>query len=198
MAACLKLYQEKSFRDIAMRDIAEAITFSRSSIYNYFETKEEIFLALCQQEYEQWTADLKEIIQKNDTLEAADFASAAAKTVEKRTLLLKLLSMNMYDMEDYSRMERLTEFKRVYSASMDTLTKGLKKFFPTLTTGQEQSFLRYFMPFMYGVYPYTFITDKQAAAMERAEMTFQPLTVYELTRGMIEGLLKTLENEVPK
>ena len=42
MSACLSLYQTKSFRDISMGDIADFTSFSRPSIYNYFETKEEI------------------------------------------------------------------------------------------------------------------------------------------------------------
>ena len=42
------------------------------------------------------------------------FADKLANTVAKRNNLLKLLSMNMYDMEENSRMEELIEFKRAY------------------------------------------------------------------------------------
>ncbi|MDE6733727.1 MAG: TetR/AcrR family transcriptional regulator [Oscillospiraceae bacterium] len=195
MAACLALYGKKSFREIAMRDIAEATTFSRPSIYNYFETKEEIFLALSQREYEQWTADLNEIVQQNEALDIAGFADAAAKTVERRILLLKLLSMNMYDMEENSRAERLTEFKTVYGASMDALSNGLKKFFPDMTETQRGDFLMCFMAFMYGIYPYAFVTDKQNEAMKNAGMSFQPLTVYEMTYNMIVRLLSSNKAE---
>ena len=43
--ACEKLYETNTFKDITMKSIGEETTFSRTSIYNYFQTKEEIFLA---------------------------------------------------------------------------------------------------------------------------------------------------------
>ena len=40
-------------------DIPGNITsFSRPTIYNYLETKEEIFMALFQREYDRWNEDL--------------------------------------------------------------------------------------------------------------------------------------------
>ena len=158
MSACLSLYQTKSFRDISMGDIADFTSFSRPSLYNYFETKEEIFLALFQREYECWTADLEDVIAGNERMDASAFADAVAKTVEKRTLLLKLLSMNLYDMEEHSRLERLIDFKAAFGASMDTLERGLDKFFPAFTQEKRKKFIRHFFPFMYGIYPYTFVT----------------------------------------
>lgn len=190
LSACLSLYQTKSFRDISMGDIAEYTSFSRPSIYNYFETKEEIFLALFQREYERWTADLEDVIDGNERMDASAFADSVAKTVEKRTLLLRLLSMNMYDMEEHSRLGRLTEFKAAYGASMDTLERGLEKYFPTSAAEQRKEFIWHFFPFMFGIYPYTFVTDKQRAAMEQAGTRILRRSVYELTRSMIAELLK--------
>ena len=46
IAACEKLYQTMSFKEITLKDISVETSFSRPSIYNYFQTKEEIFLAL--------------------------------------------------------------------------------------------------------------------------------------------------------
>ena len=48
--ACEELYQTVSFKDITLKDIAAKTTFSRTSIYNYFQTKEEIFLKHCSKE----------------------------------------------------------------------------------------------------------------------------------------------------
>ena len=62
--ACASLYETVSFKDITIRDIGAATSFSRTSIYNYFQTKEEIFLALLQREHELWIADLEELIRQ--------------------------------------------------------------------------------------------------------------------------------------
>ena len=56
--ACAKLYETMTFKDVTIKEIANFTSFTRPSIYNYFRTKEEIFLALLQREYEGWTTDL--------------------------------------------------------------------------------------------------------------------------------------------
>ena len=96
--ACAELYETMGFRDITIRDIGAKTSFTRTSIYNYFQTKEEIFLALLQREHETWIADLEEIIQGNESLSVDGFADALAHTLEKRVCMLKLMSMNLYDM----------------------------------------------------------------------------------------------------
>ena len=58
--ACEKLYENNSFKDITIKSIGEETTFSRTSIYNYFQTKEEIFLSLLKREYERWIDDLND------------------------------------------------------------------------------------------------------------------------------------------
>ena len=61
VGACEQLYQTRSFREITLKDIGNITSFSRPTIYNYFETKEEIFLALFQREYDRWNEDLTDV-----------------------------------------------------------------------------------------------------------------------------------------
>lgn len=58
ISACAALYETMSFQDITLKEIGKQTSFTRTSIYNYFHTKEEIFLALLQREYEMWSIDL--------------------------------------------------------------------------------------------------------------------------------------------
>lgn len=64
--------------------------------YYYFHTKEEIFLALLQREYETWIADLTAIRQSHQQMTADQFADELARSLERRSRLLKLMSMNHY------------------------------------------------------------------------------------------------------
>ena len=56
--ACETLYQTMSFKDITLKEIGNVTSFSRPTIYNYFQTKEEIFLALYEKEYGRWNEAL--------------------------------------------------------------------------------------------------------------------------------------------
>ena len=50
--ACEELYQTMGFKEITLKEIGKVTEFSRPTIYNYFQTKEEIFLALFKREYD--------------------------------------------------------------------------------------------------------------------------------------------------
>ena len=193
IAACRKLYETMSFKEITLKEIGQQTSFTRTSIYNYFETKEEIFLALFAQEYEYFSQDLDRLCEQNETLTLDQLASALAHALERRPLMLKLLSMNMYDMEANSRMERLVAFKTAYGASKDALDRCLKKFVPALDEKGRQTFLYAFLPFVYGLYPYTMVTEKQKQAMREAGISYVYMSTYEMAYDFIRTLLGGLQ-----
>ena len=150
VGACEKLYQTMSFKEITMKEIGNATSFTRTSIYNYFQTKEEIFLALLKREYELWSASLKRTMEQADTMTKDEFASMLAHSLEERAQLLKIMSMNHYDMETGSRPEHLKEFKTAYGESIRTVQACLRQYFPDMPAEQEQNFIYTFFPFMFG------------------------------------------------
>ncbi len=189
ISACEKLYRTMNFKDITLGDISRETSFSRPSIYNYFQTKEEIFLALMQREYDLWNADLRAVLSDNDTLTADELAGEIAHSLENRTQLLKLLSMNHYDMEEHSRPERLTEFKKSYGESLDAVRDILSKFCPDMDEESRERFIFVFFPFMFGIYPYSVATEKQLAAMKEAGVKFTKCSVYKIIYNCIRKLL---------
>ena len=193
IAACRRLYETMSFKDITLKEIGQQTSFTRTSIYNYFETKEEIFLALFAQEYECFTSDLDSLCEQKESLTLDELSSALAHALERRPLMLKLLSMNMFDMEANSRMERLIAFKKAYGASKDALDRCLKKFVPALGEQGRQSFLYAFLPFVYGLYPYTVVTEKQKQAMREAGISYVYMSTYEMAYDFIRTLLGGLQ-----
>ncbi|MBP5431891.1 TetR family transcriptional regulator [Ruminococcus sp.] len=184
--SCEKLYQTMSFKEITIKDIGAVTSFTRTSIYNYFQTKEEIFLALMQREYELWAEEMNELAKENETMTTEEFSSALAHSLEKHEQLLKLLAMNHYDMEENSRPERLTEFKVAYGASLDAVRVCVRKFFPET---ECESFIFVFFPFLFGVYPYSVATQKQLDAMRDAKMKFRMHSIYEIIYSCVMQLL---------
>ncbi len=187
--ACEKLYQTMSFKEITIKEIGNVTSFTRTSIYNYFQTKEEIFLALLKREYELWIASLKERMEQAETMTKNEFADMMAHSLEARAQLLKIMSMNHYDMETGSRPEHLAAFKVVYGESIRTVMAGLNKYFPDMEISEKQDFIYTFFPFMFGIYPYTYVTEKQRTAMEEANVNYVFMTIYEITFNCVKGLL---------
>ncbi|MDE6502033.1 MAG: TetR/AcrR family transcriptional regulator [Ruminococcus sp.] len=189
VSACAELYNTMSFKEITIKEIGNAVSFTRTSIYNYFQTKEEIFLALLKKEYELWINDLKRIQAENEKMNVSEFAEAIAESLEKRKILLKIMSVNHYDMEENSRIELLTDFKAVYGQSLKEIRNCLDKFFPEMTIQEKQDFIYLFFPFMFGIYPYTVMTDKQKKAMKLADVDYVYMSVYDITYAEIKKLL---------
>ena len=190
VAACAKLYETMSFKEITIKEIADETSFTRTSIYNYYETKEEIFLALLQKEYELWVEAMEGVMEREDTLTRDQVAQMLACTLTGRPRLLRLLSMNLYDMEANSRPERLAEFKRAFGASLTAVERMLQRYIPDMDEEARRRFLYSFFPFIYGIYPYTSVTEKQKAAMEQAGIEYEYQTAYDLAYTCLKKLLE--------
>ena len=190
VAACEQLYQTMSFKDITLKEISTVTSFSRPTIYNYFQTKEEIFLALFEREYDRWNEDLEKILSSDKASSRTELAEHIAKSLESRKQLLKLLSMNNYDMEENSREELLASFKRAYGKSLKLFREILRKHISGMSDAEVEQIMYVFFPFMFGIYPYAEVTAKQKAAMKEAGIDYRYQTIYEITYNCLIRLLK--------
>ena len=190
VAACEQLYQTMSFKDITLKEISTVTSFSRPTIYNYFQTKEEIFLALFEREYDRWNEDLEKILSSDKAFSRTELAEQIAKSLERRKQLLKLLSMNNYDMEENSREELLASFKRAYGRSLTLFREILRKHTSGMSDAEVEQIMYVFFPFMFGIYPYAEVTAKQKDAMKEAGVDYKYQTIYEITYNCLKRLLK--------
>ncbi|MBQ2205096.1 MAG: TetR family transcriptional regulator [Lachnospiraceae bacterium] len=188
--ACEKLYKKLSFKEITLKEIGKATSFSRPTIYNYFETKEEIFLALYEREYIRWNEELESIYADNKKLTNEQLADKISASLANRQQLLKLLAMNNYDMEANSREVMLVSFKVAFGESINKFKNLLKKFCVKMSDDKIERFIFVFFPFMFGIYPYTNVTEKQRKAMKKAKIDFVYQTIYDLTYKCLIELLK--------
>ena len=184
-----RLYAETDFHAVSLKDIARETSMSRPSVYNYFRTKEEIFLALFAREYDRWNASLARMLEKPAPMDADAFADALARTLRGRGLLLRLLSMNLYDMEGGSRVENLVAFKRSYGESIRLVRALLAKFRPDFSAEAREAFVWAFFPFLFGIHPYTAVTEKQRAAMTAAGVDFPSVGAEALVRSFVRTAL---------
>ncbi len=188
MDACEKLYETMGFQSINIKVISAETSFSRPSIYNYFQTKEEIFLGLLNREYMKWNEALKNIIGRNADMDKDALARAVAKSMEERKTLLKISAMNLYEIEENSRAELLVEYKKVFKSSVELFDECLKKYLDVSDQRSEQ--IRYaFFPYMYGIYPYSYPTDKQISAMDEVKLSHVDVTIYEMTYQFLRLIL---------
>ena len=189
--ACEKLYQTMSFKDITLKEIGKETSFSRTSIYNYYQTKEEIFLALLKREYDSWIEQINEATESKEAMSDDEMADVLARTLDEHKQLLKIMSMNHYDLEENSRMELLVEFKVSYGNALKAVMAMLAKFRKDMDIEKRQEFVYSFFPFMFGIYPYTVVTEKQKEAMKLAGVDYTYSSLYDLTFVAAKRMLKS-------
>ncbi|WP_298706682.1 TetR family transcriptional regulator [uncultured Veillonella sp.] len=218
--ACETLYKTKRFSDVSLKDISEMTSLSRPSIYNYFKTKEEIFLSLLTREYKEWIEELRAAIQPSLTyisslnaeatrtslthsvqkidheclLDEAvqSFARIVAKSLASHELLLRIQCTNLYEIEENSRIEFLVEFKHVFKEAIMTVDEGLAAYFPHISEQARGDFSYAFFPFIYGVYPYVYPSAKQKLAMDEAAIQYKAITIEQIIYACVEPLLRGL------
>ena len=121
MAAADKLFQERPYHQITMGTIAEELGWSRSSLYKYAATQEEIFLALHSAKNRAWLEDLAEAL-KEVPLPIDDFASVWAETTDRHADFLRYQEIIISIIESNVTFERLTEFKRDFADMLAPVT----------------------------------------------------------------------------
>ena len=71
----------------------------------------------------------------------------------------------------------------------ESLRRDTAPALPEMSEVEKDNFIYVFFPFMFGIYPYTTVTDKQKAAMKEAKIDYDYQSVYDITYKCLIGLL---------
>ena len=114
MAAADKLFQKHPYHQITMGTIAKELGWSRSNLYKYAATQEEIFLALHSSKNRAWLEDLARSLE-NAPLQESEFARLWAEATERHAGFLRYQEIVISIIESNVTFERLTQFKREFA-----------------------------------------------------------------------------------
>ncbi len=193
VTATARLYDQSPFDEITLARIAKEARFTRSNLYKYFKTKEEIFLGLLGQDIEDWGRSLVEALRPGEVKSVAEFAAIWARILTEHERLLRLFSILFTSLEKNVSLESLVRFKSTMRVELATIVQLLCELFPTLTPEKAGQFLHVQGALAIGLYPATHLSDIQRQAMEQAgfeqigldfESTFRESTEH-LFRGSV-------------
>lgn len=191
--ACEEIYREKGYENVNLKAISEMVSCTRPTIYNYFKTKEEIFLEILKRDYMLWGKELKDKFENTEEMTKDEYCSFLTETIYKKERLLELLSIRLINIENESRMERLIDFKKDIAVFSDTFIFGLNKFFPNTSKETKMVFIQCFFTYIYGVYPCVKHTKKQIEAVEMAGLTYIENNFYDICKNGLILLTKNLK-----
>lgn len=187
--ACEKIYRAQGFYGVTVKGISAEISLTRPAIYNYFETKEEILLGLLVREYDAWCTELEKLVVPAKGWSRSVLSERMARTLEGKETLLRILNMNLFEIELNSRMERLAEFKVQFRRLTMALSGILRSYKAGAGEDECEAFCETFSAFLFGVYPFTRHTEKQLEAMRLAGAKVHERSIYEMVYRCLLRLL---------
>lgn len=126
MEAADALFQERPYHLINMGAIAERLGWSRSNLYKYAATQEEVFLALHSAKNRAWLEELADELA-GAPLSDAEFARTWAEVTERHSGFLRYQEIIIPIIESNVTLERLTGFKRDFAEMLPPVTSILAR-----------------------------------------------------------------------
>jgi AcrR family transcriptional regulator len=145
--AARSLAAENGVSRVTLTDIADAVALHKSAMLRYFETREEIFLHLAAEAWQEWSAALCHalgMLAAAGTADAAagtadaaagtaDAAAAIAATLASRGLFCDLLAQTPLHLERNVSLDAVRAYKLITLAEVDRLVSAIRAVLPSLT-----------------------------------------------------------------
>ena len=189
--ATARLYEQYRFEDITFAMIAKDANFTRSNLYRYFQTKEDIFLELMKHDIAAWRAEVLENFTDGN-VSPGETAEITVALILKHKRMVKLFTILFTLLEPNSSLEALTEFKRKINQEIGTVAQYLSTVLPFPSVEAAAEFLTSLSSLVIGSYPMMDLTPKQMEAMEAIDMETSPEFYRERLVHTTELLLRGL------
>ncbi|MEV0477003.1 TetR family transcriptional regulator, partial [Streptomyces prunicolor] len=123
--AARSLGAERSVREVTLTDIAAAVGMHKSAMLRYFETREQIFLALTAEGWEDWSAELRVRLSEVADGDSDAVAAVIAQTLVARPFFCDLLAQAPLNLERNVSLDSVYEFKTVVLGVVASLATEL-------------------------------------------------------------------------
>jgi AcrR family transcriptional regulator len=109
--AARSLGTERSVREVTLTDIADAVGMHKSAMLRYFETREQIFLALTAEGWREWASCLQAELGDLDGAGPGDVAAVIAESLVARPFFCDLLAQAPLNLERNVSLDAVYVFK---------------------------------------------------------------------------------------
>lgn len=192
VAATARLYDKQSFEEITFAAIAKEASFTRSNLYKYFNSKEEIFLEFLKHDLADWAGELLKSFDSSQSYSVKEFASIWVDSSLKRKRLIDLVSLLHTFLEKNVSKDHLVDFKRSITVELQAVSDLICKLLPEMTPLKVMRFTNMQMSLASGLYQMTNLTDLQREVLDDPEFEHFKVDFDSHLRDATEYLLRGL------
>lgn len=134
-----EMAQHQSHAALTMSDVAERAGLAKGTIYLYFKTKEELLLAVLEQQLRLWFADIDAQLRDiwdSDAASIVDVAQCICASLEARPAMVRLLAILHSVLEQNIELAAAVRFKQMLLEHLTRTGALLEACLPFLQPGQ--------------------------------------------------------------
>lgn len=170
-----ELWTEKNFASITMLEVAKRANLAKGTTYLYFQTKEELLLALLKRELENWFLELGTNLSKKANLTPKEFAQTIAKSLVHRQAFARLICIQASILEHNIDFERALEFKNFLLENALSAAKLIEAKLEFLKRGEGMILLQRINALIIGFYDLANPSEVVQAVLKKPSM--KPLCI---------------------
>lgn len=141
-SAAFTLLKKDGYENVSFNGIAAEAGFTKSNLYRYFSSREEIFLNIFSTLFEGWVDDcLKRLRKLEQGANIERFAKTYVKSMKAHTQYLDLSPMLFNSLERNSSFEQLLAFKKVAMQRLYEIAVEVCRIYPTLSIQEAFKYL---------------------------------------------------------
>ena len=156
------------YEKATMQMIAREAGFTRSNLYRYFNTREEIFLALFMKDLDAWAHSIIAAFNSEDSLKS--FARRWTELLCRQTRLLRLTPLLTITLEKNTSEEVYRQTKLTLHEKMTAVVPHLQRALPSLSDMQVFEFLLFHQALLSGAQPMARYSDMQLRVLDELKL----------------------------
>jgi TetR/AcrR family transcriptional regulator len=195
LTVAAELWAEKNFSSITMFEVASRAQLAKGTTYLYFQTKEELLLALLERELQAWFLELGAKLSTKKSFTPKEFAQLISKSLVQRQAFMRLICIQSSILEHNIGLERALEFKSFlfgHALNAATLIEAKLEF---LKRGEGIVLLQRINAFIIGFYDLTNPSQIIQTVLEKPTMKPFRLDFSKQFQSTLETLLIGLETQ---
>ena len=141
-SAAFTLFKRDGYENVSLNGIAAEAGFTKSNLYRYFSSREEIFLNIFSDLFEGWVDDcLKRLRKLRQDEQIEQFAKTWIASLKSHTQYLDLTPLLFTSLERNSSFEQLLAFKTVARDRLYEIAVEICRIYPALTIEEAFEYL---------------------------------------------------------
>lgn len=182
---------EQPFQGITMADVARRCGLAKGTLYLYFKSKEELFLATLEDEVERWFEEVSGLLAGIDPRQgnADAVASAIAGSLATRRTLTDLMSILHNVLEHNIDVQTAIGFKRMLLGKLQAGAVALESVLPGLRPGMGMKLLLRANALVVGLQQMSDPADAVATALEQPDLAAMKIEFEAELRASLVALI---------